>query len=89
MLSDCDIIFEWGKDWDRDMDIMQTIKHETIRKESCHILSNQSLVPGHSLGPLPKEVTSNLHFTDRLLYIYTSGTTGLPKAAVIKNSRSE
>ena len=64
-------------------------KYDTIRKESCHILSNQSLVPGHSLGPLPKEVTSNLHFTDRLLYIYTSGTTGLPKAAVIKNSRSE
>jgi len=57
----------------------------SIRVGRGESLSN--LMSGHSLGPLPKEVTSNLHFTDRLLYIYTSGTTGLPKAAVIKNSR--
>merc|ERR1719342_1271910 len=54
----------------------------SIRVGRGESLSN--LMSGHSLGPLPKEVTSNLHFTDRLLYIYTSGTTGLPKAAVIK-----
>ena len=47
-----------------------------------------SLLSGQSLGPVPDSVTRSLQFSDKLLYIYTSGTTGLPKAAVIKNSRS-
>ena len=47
-----------------------------------------SLLSGQSLGPVPESVTRSLQFSDKLLYIYTSGTTGLPKAAVIKNSRS-
>ena len=48
----------------------------------------QSQMSGQSVGPVPDSVTKRLQFTDKLLYIYTSGTTGLPKAAVIKNSRS-
>lgn len=48
-----------------------------------------TLMSNCSKDSLPISVTNNLQFTDKLLYIYTSGTTGLPKAAVIKNSRSE
>ena len=48
-----------------------------------------TLMSNCSKASLPISVTNNLQFTDKLLYIYTSGTTGLPKAAVIKNSRSE
>ena len=47
-----------------------------------------NLMSGHSVASVPDHVTNSLTFSDKLLYIYTSGTTGLPKAAVIKNSRS-
>ena len=49
----------------------------------------QSLMSRESSGPVADSVTRSVHFSDKLLYIYTSGTTGLPKAAVIKNSRSK
>ena len=47
------------------------------------------LMSAESTANVPANVTRSLTFSDKLLYIYTSGTTGLPKAAVIKNSRSE
>ena len=47
----------------------------------------QTLMSHQSVHPVPEEVSSELQFSDKLLYIYTSGTTGLPKAAVVKNSR--
>ena len=47
------------------------------------------LMSAESSANVPDSVTRSLTFSDKLLYIYTSGTTGLPKAAVIKNSRSE
>ncbi|XP_055947801.1 long-chain fatty acid transport protein 4-like [Argiope bruennichi] len=52
--------------------------------------------PGKSLNALLEEASPSpidpkkhkIHFNDKLIYIYTSGTTGLPKAAIIRHSRS-